>query len=119
MSGENALQRYDEYAFDKICDSAFGQSVMAGRLEVRVHACVLRARWLLWLDCLSPSAALHVGPGAVSSPSDVCHCTPPAAIPALQKLTFLRMGDMMIDNWSVFVAFLQRLTCPPLPPPQS
>lgn len=35
MSGENALQRYDQYAFDKICDSAFGQSVMAGRLEVR------------------------------------------------------------------------------------
>lgn len=37
MSGENALQRYDQLAFDKICDSAFGQSVMAGRLEVRVH----------------------------------------------------------------------------------
>jgi beta-amylase len=35
MSGENALQRYDQFAFDKICDSAFGQSVMAGRLEVR------------------------------------------------------------------------------------
>lgn len=35
MSGENALQRYDQWAFDKICDSAFGQSVMAGRLEVR------------------------------------------------------------------------------------
>lgn len=34
MSGENALQRYDQWAFDKICDSAFGQSVMAGRLEV-------------------------------------------------------------------------------------
>ncbi len=34
--------------------------------------------------------------------------------PALpQKLTFLRMGDMMIDNWSAFGAFLQRLTCPP------
>ncbi|KAI7836743.1 hypothetical protein COHA_009381 [Chlorella ohadii] len=62
MSGENALQRYDQWAFDKICDSAFGQSVMAGRLE---------------------------------------------------KLTFLRMGDMMIDNWSAFGAFLQRLTCPP------
>lgn len=62
MSGENALQRYDQLAFDKICDSAFGQSVMAGRLE---------------------------------------------------KLTFLRMGDMMIDNWSAFGAFLQRLTCPP------
>lgn len=31
----------------------------------------------------------------------------------LQKLTFLRMGDMMIDNWSAFGAFLQRLTCPP------
>lgn len=61
MSGENALQRYDQWAFDKICDSAFGQSVMAGRLE---------------------------------------------------KLTFLRMGDMMIDNWTSFGAFLQRLTCP-------
>jgi beta-amylase len=40
MSGENALQRYDQCAFDKICDSAFGQSVMAGRLEVRARVCV-------------------------------------------------------------------------------
>ena len=40
MSGENALQRYDQCAFDKICDSAFGQSVMAGRLEVRACVCV-------------------------------------------------------------------------------
>jgi beta-amylase len=62
MSGENALQRYDPYAFDKIAESAFGQSVMAGQLE---------------------------------------------------KLTFLRMGDMMVDNWDAFSAFLRRLTCPP------
>jgi beta-amylase len=63
VSGENALQRYDTYAFDKIAESAFGQSVMAGKLE---------------------------------------------------KLTFLRMGDMMVDNWDAFATFLKRLTCPPL-----
>lgn len=45
MSGENALQRYDQFAFDKICDSAFGQSVMAGRLEVRA--------WSLSRCCVS------------------------------------------------------------------
>lgn len=38
---------------------------------------------------------------------------PPLAPHTPQKLTFLRMGDMMIDNWSAFGAFLQRLTCPP------
>lgn len=59
LAGENALQRYDQYAFDKIAESAFGQSVMAGRME---------------------------------------------------KLTFLRMGDMMVDNWDAFSAFLKRLT---------
>jgi len=62
VSGENALQRYDQYALDKIAESAFGQSVMAGRLE---------------------------------------------------RLTFLRMGDMMVDNWDAFASFLTRLTCPP------
>lgn len=62
LSGENALQRYDPYAFDRIAESAFGQTVLAGRLE---------------------------------------------------KLVFLRMGDMMVDNWDAFAAFLRRLTCPP------
>lgn len=62
VSGENALQRYDNYAFDKITESAFGQSAMAGRMD---------------------------------------------------RLTFLRMGDMMVDNWDAFAAFLKRLTCPP------
>ena len=57
MSGENALQRYDEYAFDKICDSAFGQSVMAGRLEV----CACRRAGGVSVvagNCLSPCRAL-------------------------------------------------------------
>lgn len=63
VSGENALQRYDQHAFDRIAESAFGQSVMAGRLE---------------------------------------------------RLTFLRMGDMMLDNWDQFYAgVIKRLTCPP------
>ena len=62
VSGENALQRYDDYAFDKIAESAFGQSAMAGRMD---------------------------------------------------RLTFLRMGDMMVDNWDAFAAFIKRLTCPP------
>lgn len=46
-----------------------------------------------------------------------CSLFPRPRVPRLptwpQKLTFLRMGDMMIDNWSAFGAFLQRLTCPP------
>lgn len=30
----------------------------------------------------------------------------------VQKITFLRMGDMMVDNWDAFSSFLQRLTGP-------
>lgn len=56
MSGENALQRYDQWAFDKICDSAFGQSVMAGRLEVRTPGCRLPG-----VRLLLPRAWLGVG----------------------------------------------------------
>ncbi len=37
VAGENALQRYDRYAFDRIAESAFGQNAMAGRLEVRYN----------------------------------------------------------------------------------
>ena len=48
LSGENALQRYDQFAFDRIAESAFGHLARAGRLE---------------------------------------------------QLTFLRMGDLMFDNW--------------------
>lgn len=61
-SGENALQRYDHHAFDKIVESAFGQSLMSGRLE---------------------------------------------------RVTFLRMGDMMLDHWDAFAAFIKKLTRPP------
>ena len=56
LSGENALQRYDSYAFDRIAESAFGLNARAGRLE---------------------------------------------------QLTFLRMGDLMFDNWEAFTHFLQ------------
>ncbi|KAK9829359.1 hypothetical protein WJX72_005395 [[Myrmecia] bisecta] len=62
LSGENALQRYDSYAFDRIAESAFGQNARAGRLE---------------------------------------------------QLTFLRMGDLMFDNWDAFSQFLARLRTPP------
>jgi beta-amylase len=62
VAGENALQRYDGNAFDKIAESTFGQSAMAGRMD---------------------------------------------------RLTFLRMGDMMVDNWDAFAAFIKRLSCPP------
>ncbi len=58
LSGENALQRYDGYAFDRIAESAFGRNARAGRLE---------------------------------------------------KLTFLRMGDLMFDNWDAFSSFLKRM----------
>lgn len=57
-AGENALQRYDEHAFDRIAESAFGRTARAGRLE---------------------------------------------------QLTFLRMGDLMFDNWDAFCAFLRRM----------
>ena len=33
LSGENALQRYDHYAFDRIAESAFGRNARAGHLE--------------------------------------------------------------------------------------
>ena len=33
LSGENALQRYDQFAFDRIAESAFGHHARAGRLE--------------------------------------------------------------------------------------
>ena len=50
--------RYDDYAFERIADSAFGRSARAGRLE---------------------------------------------------QVTFLRMGDLMFDNWDAFSRFLQRM----------
>ncbi|BDA47842.1 beta-amylase 1, chloroplastic [Coccomyxa sp. Obi] len=65
LSGENALQRYDHYAFDRIAESAFGLNARAGRLE---------------------------------------------------QLTFLRMGDLMFDNWDAFSSFLHRLRSPPATP---
>ena len=65
LSGENALQRYDHYAFERIAESAFGLSARAGRLE---------------------------------------------------QLTFLRMGDLMFDNWDAFSQLLVRLRTPPNQP---
>ena len=32
LAGENALQRYDEHAFDRIAESAFGRTARAGGL---------------------------------------------------------------------------------------
>lgn len=61
LAGENALQRYDDYAFDRIAESAFGKSARAGRLE---------------------------------------------------QVTFLRMGDLMFDNWDSFSRFLARMRQP-------
>ena len=60
LAGENALQRYDRYAFDRIAESAFGEKARAGHLV---------------------------------------------------QLTFLRMGDLMFDNWDAFSQFLNRLRC--------
>ena len=48
-----------------------------------------------------------------AAPAPRLPALPPSHL--LQKLTFLRMGDMMIDNWTSFGAFLQRLTCPAQP----
>eukprot|EP00798_Chlamydomonas_sp_ICE-L_P013265 gene13265-19105_t len=58
LAGENALQRYDDYAFKRIAESAFGRNARAGRLE---------------------------------------------------QVTFLRMGDLMFDNWDAFSCFLDRM----------
>ena len=33
LAGENALQRYDHYAFDRIAESALGRNARAGHLE--------------------------------------------------------------------------------------
>jgi len=60
LAGENALQRYDDYAFERIAESAFGRNARAGRLE---------------------------------------------------QVTFLRMGDLMFDNWDAFSRFLNRMRC--------
>lgn len=68
LSGENALQRYDQFAFDRIAESAFGHHARAGRLE---------------------------------------------------QLTFLRMGDLMFDNWNAFSDFLIRMRTPPDKPEAS
>ena len=62
LAGENALQRYDRYAFDRITESALGQNARAGHLV---------------------------------------------------QLTFLRMGDLMFDNWDAFSQFLSRLRAAP------
>ena len=61
--------------------------------------------------CSRCSAALCAPTAWHAVPSHQRH--PRSHFALLQKLTFLRMGDMMIDNWSAFGAFLQRLTCPP------
>mmetsp|Transcript_6034 Transcript_6034/g.15804 ORF Transcript_6034/g.15804 Transcript_6034/m.15804 type:complete len:659 (+) Transcript_6034:716-2692(+) len=58
LAGENALQRYDYHAFQRITHSAFGQSASAG---------------------------------------------------SLVQVTFLRMGDLMFDNWSAFMQFLRSM----------
>lgn len=58
LAGENALQRYDDYAFARIIESALGQNARAGNLE---------------------------------------------------QLTFLRMGDLMWENFPAFHCFLKRL----------
>jgi beta-amylase len=61
LTGENALQRYDHFAFDRIYESAMGASARRGSLE---------------------------------------------------QLTFLRMGDLMFDNWDSFRDFISRMrTC--------
>jgi beta-amylase len=33
LAGENALQRYDEHAFDRIAESAFGRTARAGGFD--------------------------------------------------------------------------------------
>ena len=62
LAGENALQRYDGAAMDRIAASALGRSAAAGRLA---------------------------------------------------QLTFLRMGDLMFDNWPAFSHLLERLSSGP------
>jgi len=63
LSGENALQRYDEYALSRIMESAIGINACADRME---------------------------------------------------QFTFLRMADLMFDNWAVFQSFVNRMNSPPM-----
>ena len=62
LAGENALQRYDGSAMERIAISSLGRSAAAGRLA---------------------------------------------------QLTFLRMGDLMFDNWPAFTDLLERLGAGP------
>lgn len=87
-AGENALQRYDEYAFSRITESAFGQTARAGHLEQ-----------LTFLRCEEGRGA---GPGRFG----------PAR---LTTAMLCRMGDMMFDgaNWDAFARFLAKMRSPP------
>ena len=51
LSGENALQRYDQFAFDRIAESAFGHHARAGRLE---QLTFLRMGDLMFDNCALP-----------------------------------------------------------------
>lgn len=62
LTGENALQRYDEYALSRIMESAFGDYARNNTME---------------------------------------------------QITFLRMADVMFDNWNTFQNFLVRMNSRP------
>ena len=47
------------------------------------------------------------------SQAETCVLLQNARAGHLVQLTFLRMGDLMFDNWDAFTQFLQRLHAPP------
>lgn len=57
LSGENALQRYDQFAFDRIAESAFGHHARAGRLE---QLTFLRMGDLMFDNCAPKSLRLYL-----------------------------------------------------------
>lgn len=117
LSGENALQRYDHFAFDRIAESAFGHQARAGCLES-----------LTFLRMGEPSL-LHASNAEAAAPP----CFPDVGLRHIQPQPneykqlhllwlpcischphrYATAGDLMFDNWDAFSDFLRRMRTPP------
>lgn len=132
LSGENALQRYDHFAFDRIAESAFGHHARAGRLEsltfLRMGALGSRLCPAA-VCCACPCCRLvqawipGVGWQALASNASVSLSSGISArlllsgVESRELLLTLRCrhhaGDLMFDNWTAFSDFLRRMRTPP------
>lgn len=93
VAGENALQRYDYEAFDRIIQSAFGQVWQGQGLDC---GGALLDRLVMYRVARRGRAHLTVFMQAAQKNS-------------LAQLTFLRMGDLMFDQWDAFSNFILRM----------